>query len=141
MTCGPLLQLYRLCVTYTPLGGRPHWLQKETERVSAAANAAIESITREIRDNEAELKLELHRACVGDLEDQLQEQARLLANVEIAAASPEAAVSGSDACRFLRMAVTRGPRAPSEEEREGGSFEAAAASVAAVGGDGARQRR
>jgi hypothetical protein len=79
--------------------------------VSLAANAAIESITREIRENEAELKLALHRACMGDLEDKLQEQARLLANVEIAAASPEAAVSGSDACRFLRMAVMRGPRA------------------------------
>ena len=35
--------------------GRPQQLQTETERVSLAANAAIESITREIRENEAEL--------------------------------------------------------------------------------------
>ncbi len=117
--------------------GRPQQLQAETERVSAAANAAIESITHEIRENEAELKLQLQRACVGDLDDLLQEQAKLLADVEVAAASPEAAVAGSEACHFLRKAVTRGTRLPGEDEG-GGHFEAIAA---AAGAGCARLRR
>ena len=119
--------------------GRPQHLQAETERVSAAANAAIEYITREIREDEAELKLELQRACAGDLQDLLQEQAQLLANVEIAAASPLAAVAGSEACRYLQTAVSRGLRAPGEDE-VGGRFVAAAA-AAAAGAGCARLRR
>ena len=60
-----------------------------TGLVTAAANAAIESITRVIRDNVADLLQQLQRACVGDL----QEQARLQANVEVAVATPDAAIS------------------------------------------------
>jgi hypothetical protein len=115
--------------------GRPHQLQAETERVTAAADAAIELFTREIREEEAELKLELQRACVGDLEGALEEQAQLLADVEVAAASPDAAVAGSEACRCLRAAATGGPRAPGERDR-GGRFEPAAAAAAAGGGGG-----
>jgi hypothetical protein len=47
--------------------GRPQQLQVETDRIHAAAEAAIESFTREIREEEAELKAELQRACVGGL--------------------------------------------------------------------------
>ena len=117
--------------------GRPHQLQAETERVTAAADAAIELFTREIREEEAELKVELQRACVGDLEGALEEQAQLLADVEVAAASPDAAVAGSEACRCLRAAATGAPRAPGEKDR-GGRFEpaAAAAAAAAVGCSG-----
>ena len=117
--------------------GRPHQLQAETERVTAAADAAIELFTREIREEEAELKVELQRACVGDLEGALEEQAQLLADVEVAAASPDAAVAGSEACRCLRAAATRAPRAPGESDR-GGRFEppAAVAAAAAVGCSG-----
>jgi hypothetical protein len=42
-----------------------------------------------IRDNEADLLQQLQRACVGDL----QEQARLQANVEVAVTTPDAAIS------------------------------------------------
>ena len=101
------------------------------ERVDAAAEAAIESFTREVRQEQAELKAELQRACVGDLEGTLQEQAQLLADVEIAAASPEAGVAGSEACRCLRTAATRGPLAPGAGAG-GGRFEA----VAGGGGGG-----
>jgi hypothetical protein len=94
--------------------GRPQQLQAETDRVDAAANAAIESFTREVRREQAELKLELHRVCIGDLEATLQEQAQLLADVELAVALPEAAVAGSEACRCLRTAATRGQHAPVE---------------------------
>lgn len=51
---------------------------------------------------------------MGELEGRLEEQAQLLADVEITAASPQAAVAGSEACRCLRAAVTRGPREPDE---------------------------
>jgi hypothetical protein len=88
--------------------GRPQQLQAECDRVDAAAEAAHQAI----REEAAELKLELQRACVGDLEGALEEQAQLLADVEVAAASPDAAVAGSEACRCLRAAATRGPRAP-----------------------------
>jgi hypothetical protein len=67
----------------------------------------------------------------GGLEGTLQEQAQLLADVEIAAASPEAGVAGSEACRCLRTAATRGPRAPGAGAG-GGRFEA----VAGGGGGG-----
>ena len=122
--------------------GRPQQLHAEIERVDAAAEAAIQAI----REEAEELKVELQRACVGELEGRLEEQAQLLADVEIAAASPEAAVAGSEACRCLRTAVTRGPRAP-DEGCGGGRFEAVAAAAAGGGGgcgggaSGARVRR
>lgn len=68
------------------------------------------------------------------LQRPLQEQAQLLADVEIAAAAPDAAFAGSEACQCLRAVVMRGPRAPGEAVR-GGRFVAAAAS------DKARFRR
>ena len=117
--------------------GRPQQLQAEVERVDAAAEAAIESFTREVRQEQAELKAELQRACVGDLEGTLQEQAQLLADVEIAAASPEAAVAGSEACRCLRTAATRGPQAPGAGAG-GGRFEAVAGGGGGGGGGGGR---
>ena len=101
---------------------RPQQLQAQIQRVDAAADAAIESFTLEVRQEQAQLKAELQRACVGDLEVTLQEQAQLLADVEIAAASPEAAVAGSEACRCLRAAVTRGSQAP-DAGCGGGRFE------------------
>jgi hypothetical protein len=117
--------------------GRPHQLQAECDRVDAAAEAAHKAI----REEAAELKVELQRACVGDLEGALEEQAQLLADVEVAAASPDAAVAGSEACRCLRAAATGGPRAPGEGDR-GGRFEPVAAAVAAAGSaGGARARR
>jgi DNA-binding beta-propeller fold protein YncE len=105
--------------------GRPQQLQAEFQRVDAAAEAAIQTI----REEAAELKVELQRACLGDLERTLQEQAQLLADVEIAAASPEAAVAGSQACCCLRTAATRGSQVPGEGAG-GGRFEAV------VGGGG-----
>ena len=130
--------------------GRPQQLQTETDRVTAAANAAIEVFTRDrraeeadiesftngIRAEEAELKLHLQRASESarELQRPLQEQAQLLADVEIAAAAPDAAFAGSEACQCLRAVVTSGPRAPGEVVR-GGRFVAAAAS------DKARFRR
>ena len=115
--------------------GRPQQLQAETERIDAAADAAIELFTREVREEAAELKVELQRVCVGDLEGALEEQAQLLADVEVAAASPDAAVAGSEACRCLRAAATRAPRAPGESDR-GGRFEPLVAAAAAGGGVG-----
>jgi hypothetical protein len=64
--------------------GRPQQLQAESQRIDAAADAAIQAI----REEAAELKVELQRVCVGDLEGALEEQAQLLADVEVAAASP-----------------------------------------------------
>jgi hypothetical protein len=107
--------------------GRPQQLQAEFDRVDAAAEAAIESLTREVRQEQSELTAELQRACVGELEGKLQEQAQLLADVQIAAASPEAAIAGSEACRCLRAAVTRGPQAP-DAGCGGGRFESVACS-------------
>jgi DNA-binding beta-propeller fold protein YncE len=120
--------------------GRPQQLQAECDRVDAAAEAAHQAI----REEAAELKLELQRACVGDLEGVIEEQAQLLADVEVAAASPDAAVAGSEACRCLRAAATRAPRAPVERDR-GGRFEpaaaAAAAAASAIGGAGGVRAR
>ncbi len=117
--------------------GRPQQLQAETGRIDAAADAAIESFTREVREEAAELKLELQRSCVGDLDGALEDQAQLLADVEVAAASPDAAVAGSEAYRCLRAAVMRGPRAPGERDL-GVRFEPVAAGCGGggVGGSG-----
>jgi hypothetical protein len=103
--------------------GRPHQLQTECDRVDAAAEAAILCI----REEAAELKVELQRACVGDLEGALEEQAQLLADVELAAASPDGCVEGSEAARCLLAAVllSRAPRLPPPDR---GRFEAAAVS-------------
>jgi hypothetical protein len=65
-----------------------------------------------IREEAAELKLELQRACVGELEGVIEEQAQLLADVELAAASPDAAVTDSEASRCLLTAATRAPLPP-----------------------------
>jgi hypothetical protein len=113
--------------------GRPEQLQADTERIDAAAAAAMTEIQAEV----AELKLELHRMCVGDLECTLQEQAQLLADVQIAAASPHAAVAGSDACRCLRTAVALRP----VEDAGGGRFEAVAGNGGDAGAAAARSRR
>jgi hypothetical protein len=104
------------------LEGRPQQLQAECDRVDAAGDAAIQAIREEV----AELKLELQRACVGDLDGIIREQAQLLADVELAASSPDAAVAGSEASRCLLTAVTRAPRPP-PPGAGGGRFEAAAA--------------
>ena len=99
--------------------GRPQQLQAECDRVDAAADAAVQAIEEEarravqgIREEAAELKLELQRACVGDLEGVIEEQAQLLADVELAAASPDAAVADSEASRCLLTAATRAPLPP-----------------------------
>jgi hypothetical protein len=119
--------------------GWPQQLQAECDRVDAPAEAAIQSIQKEA----AELKVVLQRACVGNLEDALEEQAQLLVDVQVVAASPDAAVAGSEACCCLRAAATRGPRAPDERDM-GGRFEpagGAAASSAGNGSDGAGSLR
>jgi hypothetical protein len=107
--------------------GRPQQLQAECDRVTAAADAAVQAI----REEEAELKLELQRACVGDVEGVIQEQAQLLADVELAAASPDAAVVDSEASRCLLTAVTRAPLPPPPGAGRG-RFEAAAAEAIKV---------
>ena len=109
------------------LEGRPQQLQAECDRVDAAGDAAIQAIREEV----AELKLELQRACVGDLDGIIREQAQLLADVELAASSPDAAVAGSEASRCLLTAVTRAPRPP-PPGAAGGRFEAAAADAVRV---------
>jgi DNA-binding beta-propeller fold protein YncE len=111
------------------LEGRPQQLQAECDRVDAAGDAAHQAIREEV----AELKLELQRACAGDLDGIIREQAQLLADVELAASSPDAAVAGSEASRCLLTAVARAPRPP-PPGAGGGRFEAAAA-------DGVRVRR
>ncbi len=97
--------------------GRPQQLQAECDRVAAVADAAVQAI----RAQEADLKQQLQRACVGDLEGVIQEQARLLADVELAAASPDAAVADSEPSRCLLAAVPRPPR----RSAGGGRFQAA----------------
>jgi DNA-binding beta-propeller fold protein YncE len=115
---------------------RPQQLRAETERIDAAADAAFQAI----REEAAALKLELQRACAGDLVEAttMRKLVQLLADVEVAAASPDAAVAGSDACQCLRRAVTHGPRAPGEDAR-GGRFEPVAA-AAGVGISGSMVR-
>jgi hypothetical protein len=115
--------------------GRPQQLQAETNRVTEAANAAIELFTRQIREEETELKLELQRDRLVNLERTVQQQAQLLADVQIAAASPEAAVAGSEACRCLRTAETQGSQMPGKIL--GGRFKA----VAGVGAERGRTMR
>ena len=111
------------------LEGRPQQLQAECDRVDAAAEAAHQAI----REEAAELKQKLQRACVGDLDGVIREQAQLLADVELAAESPDAAVAGSEASRCLLTAVVRAPRPP-PPGAGGARFEAAAA-------DGVRVKR
>jgi hypothetical protein len=103
--------------------GRPQQLQSECARVDAAADATI----ARIREEAAELKLELQRACEGDVAAIVLEQAQLLADVELAAASPDGCVEGSEAARCLLAAVllSRAPRLPPPDR---GRFEAAAVS-------------
>jgi hypothetical protein len=119
--------------------GRPQQLQAECDRVDAAADAAVQAIEEEarravqgIREEAAELKLELQRACVGDLEGVIEEQAQLLADVELAAASPDAAVADSEASRCLLTAATCAPLPPPPGVG-GGRFEPAAAADAVRG--------
>ena len=115
------------------------WSAKtKCDRVTAAADAAVQAT----REEEAELKLELQRTCVGDVEGVIQEQAQLLADVELAAASPDAAVVDSEASRCLLTAVTHAPLPP-QPGAGGERFEAAAAEAVkvrrlgrAVGGGG-----
>ena len=71
--------------------------------MDAAADAAI----ARVREEAAEPKLELQRAWEGDVAAIILEQAQLLADVELAAASPEGCVAGSEAARCLLAAVTR----------------------------------
>ena len=104
------------------LEGRPQQLQAECDRVDAAAEAAHQAI----REEAAELKQKLQRACVGDLDGVIREQAQLLADVELAAESPDAAVADSEASRCLLTAVVRAPRPP-PPGAGGARFEAAAA--------------
>jgi hypothetical protein len=113
--------------------GRPQQLQAECERVDAAADAAIAAFTSRVRQEADELKVELRRACVGELEGLVRERVQLLADVELAAASTESCVAGSEAARCLLTAVTRAPRPP-PPDAGGGRFEAAAAAAAAVRG-------
>ncbi len=107
------------------LEGRPLQLQAEYDRIDAAGNAAFQAIRAEI----AELKQKLQRACVGDMEGVIREQAQLLADVELSAASPDAAVSDSEPSRCLLAAATRAPRLP---RVRGGWFQAAAAEAVSV---------
>ena len=53
--------------------GRPQQLQAECERVDAAADAAIAAFTSRVRQEADELKVELRRACVGELEGLVRE--------------------------------------------------------------------
>lgn len=91
------------------LQGQPQQLQAECERVDAAGDAAIQAI----RDEVAELKAELQRACVADLDCVVREHAAFLADVELAASSPQSADAGSEASRCLHTAATRAPPPPS----------------------------
>ena len=104
------------------LQGQPQQLQAECDRVTAAADAAVQAI----REEEAELKLQLRRVCVGDLEGVVREQAAFLADVELAASSPQSADAGSEESRCLLTAATRAPRPP-PPGAGGGRFEPAAA--------------
>jgi DNA-binding beta-propeller fold protein YncE len=104
------------------LQGQPQQLQAECDRVDAAGDAAIQAIREEV----AELKLQLQRACVGDLEGVVREQASFLEDVELAASSPQSAEAGSKASRCLLMAATRAPRPP-PPGAGGGWFKPAAA--------------
>jgi sugar lactone lactonase YvrE len=113
--------------------GQPQQLQSECARVDAAADAVIAAFTSRVREEAAELKLELQRACVGDVAGVIREQAQLLADVELAAASPEGCVAGSEAARCLLAAVTRAPRLPPPDAGKG-RFEAAAAAEHIAGG-------
>jgi hypothetical protein len=74
------------------------------------------------------------RSAIGStLDGIIREQAQLLADVQLAASSPDAAVAGSEASRCLLTAVARAPLPP-PPGAGGGRFEAAAA-------DGVRVRR
>ena len=67
---------------------------------------------RTLAAQHAELKQKLQRACVGDLDGVIREQAQLLADVELAAEFPDAAVADSEASRCLLTAVVQAPRPP-----------------------------
>ena len=84
------------------LQGQPQQLQAECDRVTAAADAAVQAI----REEEAELKLQLQRACVGELEGVVREQAAFLADVELAASSPQSADAGSEESRCYCSCAT-----------------------------------
>jgi hypothetical protein len=97
--------------------GWPQQLQAKCNRVDAANDAAVQTI----RDEIAELKLELQRACVGDVEGVIQEQAQLLAVFELPAASPKAAADCEGIRCLLTATVSRTPCRNSREWGEGGS--------------------
>ena len=75
--------------------------------------------------------------CMGDLDVYrravgiIREQEQLLADVELAASLPDAAVAGSEVSRCLLTAVTRAPRPP-PPGAGGGRFGAAAADAVRV---------
>ncbi len=108
--------------------GRPQQLQAECERVDAAADAAVAAIRREADD----VKVELQRACVDELEGHVRERMRLLADVELAAASPQGGVAGSEEARCLHAAATRAAHLP-PQNAGGGRFEPTAAALAVRG--------
>jgi hypothetical protein len=101
--------------------GRPQQLQAELQRIDAAAAAAVEAIRQEA----AELKQQLQRLCVDDVEGCIQEQSQLLSDVQAAAASLDAAFANSDAAKCLLAAATRPPLLP-PPGAVGGRFEAVA---------------
>jgi hypothetical protein len=84
------------------LEGQPQQLQAECDRFDATGDTAIQTI----REENADLQLQLQRACVGDLEGLIREQAELLADLELSAASPHTAVANSEASCCLLTAVT-----------------------------------
>jgi hypothetical protein len=107
------------------LEGRPEKVQAECNRVTAAADAAVQAI----RAEEADLKQQLQRVFVDELDDVIREQA----DVEFAAASSRAAVADSEESRCLLAAATREPRPP-PPGAGGEKFEVAAAVPAVRGG-------
>jgi hypothetical protein len=113
------------------LEGRPQQLQAEYDRIDAAAAAAGDAAIQAILAEVAELKQKLQRACVGDLQGVIREQALLLADVQLAAALPNAAVADSEESRCLLAAATRAPRQPPRGAR-GGRFQAAAAEAVSL---------
>ncbi len=96
--------------------------------MDAAADAAIAANQEKAK----EIKRELQRASDGDFQGVIQEQAHLLADVELAAMSPEGCVADSEAARCLLAAVTRAPRLPPPNAVRS-RFEAAAAPGVGIG--------
>ncbi len=120
---------------------RPKQLRAECDRVSAAANSTIEEFTRKVRTEEEQLKRVLESSLVRGIDLTITQQvnvlpgssspatkklhyslqARLLADVEIAAASPDAAAVDSEASLCLLTALTKPPRPPGQKDM-GGKF-------------------